>query len=180
MNAPAMESPAPDFTALGDEDQESAKTALNKLSVLNGYAETFSVFAGEKVNIRIARKPRALLWQRPVHLRKVEIRDAVTGTRVATHKPAERILIPEQEPASYRDKGADYRCVISLDTTGWPPSVYECVVRDTAGRQIARHLHQRQAQLDRGIRPALRAAEASPGTPTTASAAARSTANIWA
>lgn len=133
MNAPAKESPAPDFTALGDEDQESAKTALNKLSVLNGYAETFSVFAGEKVNLRVARKPAALLWQRPVHVRKVEIRDAVTGALVATHKPAERTQILEQEPASYRDEGAAYECLISIDTNGWPPSVYECVVRDTAG-----------------------------------------------
>ena len=130
MNAPTTESPAPDFT---DDADEEARSALNKLSVLNGYAETFSVFAGEPVNIRVARKPRALVWQRPVHVRKVEIRDAVTGALVATHKPAGRTQIIEQEPASYRDEGAAYQCLISMDTSGWPPSVYECVVKDTAG-----------------------------------------------
>ena len=125
------ESPAPDFAA--DEDQESARMALAKLSVLNGYAQTFSVFEGETLNIRVARKPGTLLWPRPVHVRKVEIRDAVTGALVATHKPTARTLIREQEPASYRDEGAAYECLIAIDTSGWPPAVYECVVRDSAG-----------------------------------------------
>ena len=132
MNAPTTESPPPDFT---DDADREAKAALNKLSVLNGYAENFSVFAGEQANIRVARKPAALMWQRPVHVRKVEIRDAVTGALVATHIPAGRTLILEQEPASHRDEGAAYQCLISIDTSGWPPSVYECVVKDTAGNR---------------------------------------------
>lgn len=131
MNASTTESPAPGFAA--DEDQESAKAALSKLSVLNGYAEVFSIFEGETLNIRVARKSAPLLWRRPVHVRKVEIRDAVSGVLVATHKPPQPTPILEQDPASYRDKGAAYECLISMDTAGWPPAVYECIVRDSAG-----------------------------------------------
>lgn len=121
--------------ALAEEDRKLAKTYLNKLSALNGYAETFSLFAGEKLALRLAIRPAKLRLTRKVYLRDIEFRDAVSGKTVAAFTPKAKITIEEQVPAGYRDDGAAYRARVEIDTTDWPVGVIECVVRDTAGNK---------------------------------------------
>jgi hypothetical protein len=123
----------PHVMAWAEADRRLAESYLGKLSTLNGYAETFSLFAGETLKLRLARKPAAQPLSRDIFLRDVELRDAVSGKTVATFKPDAKIPIAEQTPASYRDDGAAYRALVEIDTTGWPVGVLECVVRDSAG-----------------------------------------------
>src|SRR6185312_5992705 len=101
-----------------------------KLPPINGYAETFSVFQGETVHIRAARKLdfAPLAWLTPLRVRSIELRDAVSEATVAV--PAEPTRLYKQIPKSYRDKGAAYRARIAIDTTNIEPGLYECIVRD--------------------------------------------------
>lgn len=129
---------APDQAAL-EADEEYAERAFDLLPDFNGYAETFSVFAGETVTIRAARKPitglRSLLTRRrESFVERVDIRDPVEGTIVATQVPPDRPKLLEQMPANYRDEGANYTCAVAIDTTDLPPALYEVVLHDTAGR----------------------------------------------
>ena len=118
-------------------DQDSADRAYNTLPVLNGYAETFSVFADETVRVRVACKPPAShprdRQRKAIYVAHVAIRNAVTGKIVRTFKPAARTEIFEQKPASFKDQGADYTCVVSVDAASLPPGLYECSVADTEG-----------------------------------------------
>lgn len=119
-------------------DQDSADRAYATLPPLNGYAETFSVFVDEQIAIRIARKPprdlRGTHKARPdVFVAQIKIRNAVTDKIVATRAPKQRAKIFEQEPADFKDAGADYKCRVTVDTVGLPPGVYECVITDSAG-----------------------------------------------
>ncbi|MBV9991601.1 MAG: hypothetical protein JOZ72_09945 [Alphaproteobacteria bacterium] len=104
-----------------------------KLPPINGYAEVFSVFAGETAYIRAARKidfsPWALLL--PLRVESVALRNAVTGA--TTSVTAERVRLYKQVPKSYRDGGAAYRARIAVDTTDLEPGLYECIVRDNQG-----------------------------------------------
>ena len=127
----------PHVAAWAEADRAIAKSYLGRLSTLNGYAEMFSLFAGETLKLRLARKPAKLLFPRKVFLRDVELRDAVSGKTVAAFTPDAKILIEEQEPAGHRDDGAAYRALVEIDTTGWPVGVLECVVRDSAGNTSA-------------------------------------------
>jgi hypothetical protein len=126
---------APDakIEALAEQDRKFAEGYLEKISALNGYPESFSLFAGEMLKLRLARKPKLLLIPRKAFLRDIEMRDAVSGKTVARFKPDRKILIAEQTPAGYRDDGAAYSAKVEIDTTGWPPGVLECVVRDSVG-----------------------------------------------
>jgi hypothetical protein len=119
--------------ALAELDRKSAERYLEKVSVLNGYPETFSLFAGETLRLRLARKPKKRLFPRKAFLRDIEMRDAVSGKTVAKFRPDTKILIAEQTVADYRDDGAAYSALVEIDTAGWPPGVIECVVRDTIG-----------------------------------------------
>jgi hypothetical protein len=120
-------------------DADSAAFAYKRLPPINGYPETFSVFPGETLAIRMARKPDADLQaspnaaRKPVFIKKIEIRNAVTRKVVATTKPAAKTQILEQIPAGYRDEGAGYTCRIELDTKRLPAALYECVVTDDTG-----------------------------------------------
>lgn len=118
-------------------DQDSADRAYTMLPALNGYAETFSVFVGETVHVRVARKPpaqNARSQRAPIYVAKVKIRNAVTDKIVATFKPHARTQIFEQKPANFKAEGADYKCDIAIDTAALAPGFYECVVADTAGQ----------------------------------------------
>jgi hypothetical protein len=117
-----------------DEDRKLAQSYLNRLSVLNGYAETFSLFPGEMLTLCLALKPGKIRWPAKTYVKNVEIRDAVSGKTVTTFTPKTKLRIEEQLPANYRDEGAAYRCRVTIDTTGWPVGVLECVVHDSAGR----------------------------------------------
>jgi hypothetical protein len=121
--------------ALAEDDRKFAKIYFGRLSTLNGYAETFSLFAGETLKLRLALKPAVLglrLKRSPTVL-DVAIRDAVSGKTVATFTPDAKISLETQVPAGYRDDGAAYRTLVEIDTTGWPAGVLECVVRDSSG-----------------------------------------------
>lgn len=120
-------------------DDEYTERVFDLLPDFNGYAETFSVFPGEMVTIRAARKPvtgiRALLpRRREAFIDSVEIRDPVRDAIVATQVPPGRPKIFEQMPANYRDEGANYTCSVAVDTTDLAPALYEAVLRDSAGR----------------------------------------------
>jgi hypothetical protein len=126
---------SPQMKAWAEADRKIAKSYLNRLSTLNGYAQTFSLFAGETLKLRLARKPVTLRLSRNTFVRDVELCDAVSGKTVATFTPDAKILIEEQAPASYRDDGAAYSALVEIDTTGWPVGVLECVVHDSAGNR---------------------------------------------
>ncbi|MGA9795764.1 MAG: N,N-dimethylformamidase beta subunit family domain-containing protein [Rhizomicrobium sp.] len=118
-------------------DQDSADRAYATLPALNGYAQTFSVFVGEPVHVRIARKPSRDLRghghkaRGPIHVSRIKIRNVVTGKFVATVRPAARTQIFEQQPASFKDEGAAYGCLIAIDTAALAPGLHECVVTDS-------------------------------------------------
>jgi hypothetical protein len=120
-----------------EEDEEYTVRVYDLLPEINGYAEVFSVFEGERVAIRAARKTatgfKGLLARlgRPATIAKIEIRDAIGGGIVAT--PVVAAELPAEVPKNYRDEGAAYSCRFELDTTGWPPGVYECVIHDNRG-----------------------------------------------
>jgi hypothetical protein len=117
-------------------DPEARDRDFVRLPPINGYAETFSIFAGEVAAIRVARKPAAPhAGDKPAFVRRIQIKNAVTGKVVTVRKPEAAIRIFEQMPKNYRDEGAGYDCRIPLDTTGWPPAVYECVIFDDAGNK---------------------------------------------
>lgn len=154
----------------GDPESTETRAArdFDLLSNLNGYAETFSVFQGEALALRVARKPGGalplprllirVLWRIPftaklrqralqrkaarsaqaakpaAYVKRVDVYDRVTGTHVHSRALHDRPPIFAEAPVSYKDAGADYSCRILLDTIGWPPGVYECVVRDSRGR----------------------------------------------
>ena len=124
---------------LNYRDLRSINHAYRRLPLINGYPEIFSVFSGETIAIRaahkLASKPIGNGGERanPRFVKSVDILDAVTGRRIHTYKPAVPTQIFEQAPASYKGDGAGYGCRISLDTTGWPAAVYECVIHDSAG-----------------------------------------------
>src|SRR6185312_4752653 len=104
-----------------------------KLPPINGYAEVFSVFAGETVHIRAARKIdfSPLAWLMPLRVKSIGLRNAVSGATVAA--PTSRTRLYKQIPKSYRDEGAAYRARIAIDTSALEPGVYECVLRDNTG-----------------------------------------------
>ncbi|MBV9694950.1 MAG: hypothetical protein JO261_14730, partial [Alphaproteobacteria bacterium] len=116
-----------------DDDRADAKAAFDRLSALNGYAEPFSLFPGETLRIKIARKPRSLLIPRTVTVKSIAIRDAVSGAILHTQVPPTPAQVHLESPQDYRGKGANYRCEIMLETAELPPGLYECVVRDSTG-----------------------------------------------
>jgi hypothetical protein len=154
---------------IGDESTETrAARDFDLLSVLNGYPEVLSVFQGDELLLRVARKPglglplprllMRVLWRvqfvarlrqrmltrmalrsapesakRAAHVKAVDVYDRVTGTLICSQTISEPPAIFRQMPASHKDNGGNYICRISLDTTGWPVGVYECVVRDDRG-----------------------------------------------
>ncbi|HEY1708175.1 MAG TPA: N,N-dimethylformamidase beta subunit family domain-containing protein [Rhizomicrobium sp.] len=108
------------------------------MSTINGYPETFSVFCGDPVTIRVARKAvtgwkgwRATHFPPPVT--RIEIRDAVRNTIVTVRKPSPRPKLTQQSPVSYRDEGAGYALPLEIDTTALPAGIYECIVHDSMG-----------------------------------------------
>jgi hypothetical protein len=114
-------------------DRRRAEKAYAELPPINGYAEEFSVFAGDTVHIRAARKPSPGWrgWRAaclPPAISKIEIRRAVDGAVVQTRKPARTTRLLEQQPANYREEGAGYGCRISLNTADLPAGVYQCVL----------------------------------------------------
>ncbi len=117
-------------------DPEARDRDFARLPPINGYAETFSVFAGEMVAIHAARKPADPRGRvKPAFVRRIQIKNAVNGKIIAVRKPEAPIRIFEQVPKNYRNEGAGYDCRIPLDTTGWPPAVYECVIFDDSGNK---------------------------------------------
>lgn len=112
-------------------DRDAADRAYKSLPALNGYAETFSVSAGETLHVRVARKP--ILSTRAVFVERVNIKHAVTGRDVLAVRPKDRTEIFFQEPESYRDLGANYKTRIAIDTANLEPGVYECAIGDTSG-----------------------------------------------
>jgi hypothetical protein len=123
------------WTDTEEDDRADAKAAFDRLSALNGYAEPFSLFAGEPLRIKAARKPRPRLFQRKVHVKSIEIRDAVGGASVRAQTLQHPLRVQSELPKSYRDQGADYRCSLDLETADLPPGLYECVLEDDAGER---------------------------------------------
>lgn len=123
------------------ELDEEHERVYDLLPAINGYAEVFSVFAGEPVAIRAAHRVQRGPWRFLERLKgaaimsKIEIRDAVTGQVIATPPVPPRLPILPQLPKSYRDEGAGYACRVVLDTAGWPPGLYECVIHDQRGER---------------------------------------------
>ena len=115
------------------KEKRAERSQFEALSPLNGYAETFSIFAGETLALRLGRKPGSLFWWRRAYVKQIDVRDAVSGATIATIRPQGKIRVPEQLPASHRDEGAAYRARVTLDTAGWPVALYECVVSDSMG-----------------------------------------------
>ena len=122
-----------EVSAKAAADPVFAERAYRQLSLVNGYPETFSVFEGEEIVIRVARKPGRLPSSQDVFVQKIEVRNVTTHKTIASPRPAERVQIFEQVPANYRDGGAGYMCRVVLDTKGWPTGVYECVIHDNTG-----------------------------------------------
>lgn len=120
-----------------EEDEEYTVRVYDLLPEINGYAEIFSVFAGEPVAIRAAHKIvsgfRGVLHRLrgPATVAALEIRDAVTGDIAA--RPSANAQLPAEMPKSYRDEGADYTCRIEIATKGLSPGLYECIIRDNRG-----------------------------------------------
>ena len=86
-------------------DQDSADRAYVMLSALNGYAETFSVFAGETVHIRLARKPSrdlrgAQKESAAIHVAQVKIRNkhVPAAATLQTAGDAARVEVTFDEP----------------------------------------------------------------------------------
>jgi hypothetical protein len=127
--------PSPEALA---EDRRQADIAYGLLPEINGYAEVFSVFAGEPVSIRAARKVTAQTpesAERPcATVTRIEIRNAATGKLAATPK-TQGVPIFAQLPASFTDKGAEYSTGVDLETEGLAPALYECVLFDDAGNR---------------------------------------------
>ena len=127
-------SPSPEALA---EDRRQADAAYGLLPEINGYAEVFSVFAGEPVCIRAARKVTAQTPQSAespcAAVTRIEIRNAATGKLAAERKPLSAPIFA-QLPASSTDRGADYSARIDLETEGLAPALYECVLFDDAGK----------------------------------------------
>ncbi len=126
------------FTGSLAEDRRQADIAYGLLPDINGHAEIFSVFAGEPVSIRAARKVTAQTpesAERPcATVTRIEIRNAATGKLAATPK-TQGVPIFAQLPASFTDKGAEYSAGIDLETEGLAPALYECVLFDDAGNR---------------------------------------------
>jgi hypothetical protein len=134
MRAPKHHSAGPG-TAI---DEKSARAAYDRLPTINGYPETFSLFCGEILNIRAARKsltnPGAdsKASDTPALVKHIKICDAVTNKTVSTFEPPPTRIFDER-PASYRDAGAAYTCRIEFDTGHLPAGLYECVIIDDTG-----------------------------------------------
>ncbi len=115
------------------------EAAFAQLPIINGYPETFSVFPGDVVAIRAARKPGSdpedpsPTNPRSALIGRYKVQNAVTKQVILDEAPAAAIRILEQAPKDYRGDGAAYECCLSLDTAGWPPGVYECVIVDDSG-----------------------------------------------
>ncbi|HWA88902.1 MAG TPA: N,N-dimethylformamidase beta subunit family domain-containing protein [Rhizomicrobium sp.] len=109
------------------------------LSTLNGYPEIFSVFPGEPVHVRLARKPslNPLGNLRTVTVKTIELVNVVTGAATAVPVPA-KTKLRSQKPRNYRDEGADYAARVEIPTAGLEPGVYECKVTDSAGAKSKR------------------------------------------
>jgi hypothetical protein len=91
----------------------------------------------------VARKPPARDGHKKraaIQVAQVKIRNAVTEKTAATFKPSIRTQIFEQEPANFKDEGADYKCRIEIDTAALPPGFYECIVADSTG-QISKEIY---------------------------------------
>jgi hypothetical protein len=123
-------------------DDMLARRAYSALPVLNGYPEVFSVFAGEKVHVRVARKPglslRALFGA-PV-VAAIALRNVVTGAVSAAAVPA-GAAVGREKPASYRDGGAGYTTRLEIATDGLEPGLYECTIRDSFGASSKNSIH---------------------------------------
>ena len=154
-----------------DRETTAARAAkdFDLLSTVNGYPEDFSVFEGEPLFIRCARKPVSTLpLPRPLvraiwryrfgeairesvlkraarsharngekpggSVKRIALRDAITGETALEHKLSSPAPLFSEMPAGYRDRGADYTSRIALDTAGLLAGVYECVVREDRGR----------------------------------------------
>jgi len=104
------------------------------LPTLNGYAEAFSVFVGEPVHIRVARKPGLNLFAlfRTFTVQSIELRNVVSGASVAAPAP-QGLKIERQKPKSYRDQGAGYTARVEIATDALEPGLYECAIRDSFG-----------------------------------------------
>jgi hypothetical protein len=119
-------------------DQDSAERGYATLPALNGYAETFSVFIGEQAHVRVARKPPRDIRdsgkaRAEIYVAQVKIRNVVTDKIATTFKAPARTQIFEQQPANFKDEGADYKCRIDIDTAALAPGLYECIVSDSTG-----------------------------------------------
>ena len=126
MNAPK------DGSAGAGIDEKSARKAFDRLPAINGYPETFSLFPGDVLNLRVARKPHASPGAGPFVVERIEIRDAVSNKTLSIGKiPPTRIF--EETPASYRDGGAGYTGRIEITTDDLPAGIHECVVIDNTG-----------------------------------------------
>ena len=123
------------WTDTEDDDRADAKAAFDRLSTLNGYAEPFSLFAGEPLRIKAARKPSSNLFQRKVHVKSIAIRDAVGEAVLWTRALQPPLRVKSELPQSYRDQGANYQCTLDIETAGLPPGLYECILKDDAGDQ---------------------------------------------
>jgi hypothetical protein len=126
--------PSPQAVA---EDRRLADAAYDLLADINGYAEIFSVFSGEPVQIRAARKVTAQTRESAEHpcanIVRIEIRNAATGKLAASRK-MQGVPVFAQLPASSTDSGADYSARVDLETAGLPPALYECVLFDDADK----------------------------------------------
>jgi len=104
------------------------------LPTLNGYAEVFSVFAGEPAHIRLARKPGLNLFAmfKTFTVEAIALRNVVTGAETAV-PPPKGVAIKREKPKNYRDEGADYAARVEIATDALEPGLYECVIRDSWG-----------------------------------------------
>lgn len=122
------------------EDALNLRTALANLPLINGYPETFSILAGEELAIRAAYKPDSVgdpplePPTHPVFVSRCLVRNVLTKQVIFDDAPSARIRIFGQLPKSHKGEGASYDCRITLDSTDWPPALYEVVIHDDAGR----------------------------------------------
>jgi hypothetical protein len=122
-----------------DADSAIVLREYQALSSLNGYAEIFSVFAGEPVHVRLARKPgwNPLRNRSTLSVRSIELHNVVTGAIVPVPVPRD-VRIKRQKPSSHQGEGAAYEARIAIATDGLEPGLYECRIRDSAGGQTKR------------------------------------------
>jgi len=115
-------------------DRKLTRSHYEALPALNGYPEVFSVTVGEKVAIRLARKPSLtpLFLFKTLTVAGIGLRNVVTGAAAEVPAP-EAIVILRQRPENYRDQGAGYKTRIEIATGTLEPGLYECTIRDSFG-----------------------------------------------